>query len=142
MPRMKKASTENETPASLQAAAPAQEAKTSKTRSKVAGSAKKTVARKKAAKIEAPQAQAVEQAPVQLHQEVSPASEYPELQATNQTALPGCSVSEYEQIALLAYSFWASRGYQGGSPEEDWFRAEQEVRRRRDGRLQANAAVE
>ncbi len=41
------------------------------------------------------------------------------------------SVSEYEQIALLAYSFWEARGRQGGSPEEDWFRAEAEFRRRR-----------
>jgi hypothetical protein len=46
--------------------------------------------------------------------------------------MPGGEVSEYEQIALLAYSFWAERGYQGGSPEEDWFRAEQEIRRRRE----------
>jgi hypothetical protein len=30
-----------------------------------------------------------------------------------------------EEIAKLAYCFWADRGYQGGSPEEDWLRAEQ-----------------
>jgi hypothetical protein len=30
-------------------------------------------------------------------------------------------------IALLAYSFWESRGCQGGSPEEDWLRAEQQL---------------
>jgi len=34
-----------------------------------------------------------------------------------------------QQIARLAYSFWESRGYQGGSPEADWFRAEAEIRR-------------
>jgi hypothetical protein len=33
-----------------------------------------------------------------------------------------------EQIAHLAYSYWEARGYQGGSPEEDWLRAEQELR--------------
>ena len=33
-----------------------------------------------------------------------------------------------EQIARLAYSFWEARGRNGGSPEEDWFRAEQELR--------------
>jgi hypothetical protein len=32
-----------------------------------------------------------------------------------------------EQIACLAYSFWEARGYQGGSQEEDWLRAEREL---------------
>jgi hypothetical protein len=32
-----------------------------------------------------------------------------------------------EQIAHLAYSYWEARGYQGGSPEEDWLRAEREL---------------
>ena len=32
-----------------------------------------------------------------------------------------------EEVAKLAYSFWADRGYQGGSPEEDWLRAEQQL---------------
>ncbi len=32
------------------------------------------------------------------------------------------------EIAALAYTYWAERGYQGGSPEEDWLRAEQELR--------------
>jgi hypothetical protein len=27
----------------------------------------------------------------------------------------------------LAYSYWESRGYQGGDPLEDWVRAEQEL---------------
>lgn len=31
-----------------------------------------------------------------------------------------------EQIRILAYSYYAARGYQGGSAEEDWFRAERE----------------
>jgi hypothetical protein len=33
-----------------------------------------------------------------------------------------------EAVALLAHSFWEARGCQGGSPEEDWLRAEQELR--------------
>ena len=32
-----------------------------------------------------------------------------------------------EEIARLAYSYWEARGFQGGSPEEDWLRAEQEL---------------
>jgi|SRR5947209_952394 len=41
----------------------------------------------------------------------------------------------HEEIAALAFTFWAGRGYQGGSPEEDWLRAEQELR------MRASAAV-
>jgi hypothetical protein len=29
----------------------------------------------------------------------------------------------HDEIASLAYSYWEARGCQGGSPEEDWFRA-------------------
>ena len=36
-------------------------------------------------------------------------------------------VSLQEKIALLAYSYWEKRGRQGGAPEEDWYRAEQEI---------------
>ena len=36
----------------------------------------------------------------------------------------------YEEIANLAYSYWEARGHQGGSPDEDWQRAEQELRSR------------
>ena len=44
---------------------------------------------------------------------------------------PVAAVSEREEIANLAYSYWEARGSQGGSPEEDWSRAEREVRKRR-----------
>jgi DUF2934 family protein len=33
-----------------------------------------------------------------------------------------------DSIAQLAYSYWEQRGYQGGSAEEDWLRAERELR--------------
>ena len=33
----------------------------------------------------------------------------------------------HEEIAQLAYSYWEMRCFQGVSPEEDWFRAEQEL---------------
>jgi DUF2934 family protein len=36
---------------------------------------------------------------------------------------------EYEAIARLAYAKWEARGYEAGSPEEDWLQAEQELRR-------------
>src|SRR5262245_27184227 len=36
----------------------------------------------------------------------------------------------YEEIAKLAYSYWEARGFQGGCPDEDWFRAEVELRHR------------
>lgn len=35
-----------------------------------------------------------------------------------------------DQISELAYSYWEARGGQGGSPWEDWFRAEQELKRK------------
>ena len=34
----------------------------------------------------------------------------------------------HEQIALLAHRYWSERGYQHGRHEEDWHRAEQELR--------------
>jgi len=38
-------------------------------------------------------------------------------------AKPVQTVSQ-EEIAKLAYCYWADRGYQGGNPQEDWARAE------------------
>jgi hypothetical protein len=40
-------------------------------------------------------------------------------------------VVEQEEIAKLAYQYWEARGCTGGSPEEDWLRAEQELKARR-----------
>lgn len=34
-----------------------------------------------------------------------------------------------EEIERLARSYWAARGYQDGSAEQDWLRAEQELLR-------------
>jgi hypothetical protein len=33
----------------------------------------------------------------------------------------------FEVIARLAHSYWEARGCQGGSSEQDWLRAEQEL---------------
>jgi hypothetical protein len=35
-----------------------------------------------------------------------------------------------EEISDLAYSYWLQRGCPEGCPEEDWFRAEQELESR------------
>ena len=37
-------------------------------------------------------------------------------------------VIDRQAIARLAYSYWVARGYNGGSAEEDWLRAEREIR--------------
>lgn len=37
------------------------------------------------------------------------------------------SAPTHEEIAELAYSYWEARGGHGGSPWDDWFRAEQEL---------------
>ena len=37
----------------------------------------------------------------------------------------------HEEIACLAYAYWEARGHPYGSAEEDWFRAERELLRRR-----------
>ena len=42
-------------------------------------------------------------------------------------AAPLCQPSQ-DEIASLAYSYWAARGFAGGSSEEDWLRAERELR--------------
>ena len=36
----------------------------------------------------------------------------------------------HEDIARLAYSYWEERAGRGGSPEEDWCRAEHDIRLR------------
>jgi Protein of unknown function (DUF2934) len=37
--------------------------------------------------------------------------------------------TSYEAVALRAYGLWEKRGCPFGSPEEDWLRAEEEIRR-------------
>jgi hypothetical protein len=40
----------------------------------------------------------------------------------------------HQDIAALAHSLWQTRGCPDGSPDEDWFRASQELRARAEGR--------
>jgi len=47
------------------------------------------------------------------------------------SAAAGFTIGEQEEIERLAYSYWEERGCPGDSPDEDWFRAEAEVRSRR-----------
>jgi len=64
-----------------------------------------------------------------------PASKSPEEPEPKAVETPAPShaqtVSERDEIAKLAYSYWIARGSQGGSPEEDWRRAEKEFHSRR-----------
>jgi Protein of unknown function (DUF2934) len=46
---------------------------------------------------------------------------------STRTAKPAATVDR-EAIARLAYSYWEARGFTGGSAEQDWLRAEQEIR--------------
>jgi hypothetical protein len=39
----------------------------------------------------------------------------------------------HERIATLAQVYWQTRGCPEGSPYEDWFRAEEDIRTGRDG---------
>jgi hypothetical protein len=43
---------------------------------------------------------------------------------------PAAAASHHEAVARLAYEFWLSRGRPVGTAEEDWRRAEEEVRKR------------
>jgi Protein of unknown function (DUF2934) len=36
----------------------------------------------------------------------------------------------HQEIAELAYRYWAERGFRGGNPEEDWLRAEKTLSER------------
>jgi hypothetical protein len=52
--------------------------------------------------------------------------------AKSVTAVPeaeqSVSAEDHEAIAQLAYSYWQARGCPIGSPEEDWYRAENDLR--------------
>ena len=57
-----------------------------------------------------------------------PAAAEPESVALLADAVVSVHTPTYEEIAKLAYSYWEARGCQGGSADEDWARAEQELR--------------
>ncbi|MCZ2075897.1 MAG: DUF2934 domain-containing protein [Bryobacterales bacterium] len=62
-------------------------------------------------------------------------------QATKATPVPETSTASelqpgQEQIAALAHALWEARGCPEGSPEEDWYRAEEQLK----GQIQNTAA--
>ena len=44
------------------------------------------------------------------------------------TAAKPAALPTHDEIARLAEKYWADRGHPHGSPEEDWLRAEEELR--------------
>jgi hypothetical protein len=46
-----------------------------------------------------------------------------------QTEIKAVNVPE-DEIRRLAHQYWIDRGHHHGNPEEDWHRAEQELRKR------------
>ena len=58
--------------------------------------------------------------------EASPIVETPVVDTETKPVVAAAQVT-HEEIARLAYLFWEERGCQGGSPEEDWLRAEQQL---------------
>jgi len=51
-----------------------------------------------------------------------------QVSTVSETVVQQETVVNREAVARLAYSYWEARGFIGGSPEEDWLRAEREVR--------------
>jgi hypothetical protein len=43
---------------------------------------------------------------------------------------PVATMPSREEIESLARNYWAQRGFQDGYAEQDWFRAEQELRQK------------
>jgi len=44
----------------------------------------------------------------------------------SKVSTPAVAVNAHDQIAKIAYGYWEARGFQPGSSEQDWLRAEQE----------------
>lgn len=70
------------------------------------------------------------------HEEIAAMSTAPKMAVstneTDQRAEPvpipvESATPTHEEIAQLAYDYWEARGRPLGSPEQDWFRAEQDI---------------
>ena len=60
---------------------------------------------------------------------------YAQTEQTHRNAVNEHGIASFghSEIAALAHALWESRGSPEGSPEEDWFRAAQELRARGEG---------
>lgn len=61
----------------------------------------------------------------------SPAKRMTNAHAVAPTEEVAITPLEHKRIARLAYSYWEARGCPYGSPEEDWFGAEEELRKKK-----------
>ena len=68
--------------------------------------------------------------------------ESPDLAMTCSDEEPTCTPCVDEETACLAYSYWEARDRQGGSPDEDWLRAEEELKRQRDTKRDSSLDTE
>jgi hypothetical protein len=59
---------------------------------------------------------------------------------TTTTVEPISQPENQQEIIALAYEFWQARGCPEGTPEEDWFRAEEELKNRARPVLTAGAS--
>jgi len=66
-------------------------------------------------------------APAKRRTTLSKRSETSTSEISSKAAKQAPSVDR-DAIARLAYSYWEARGFAGGSAEEDWLRAEEEIR--------------
>lgn len=76
----------------------------------------------------APQPEIADQQAVAVVAET--AAVVPEVEIVPEVAVVAEYVPDREEIARQAYLYWEGRGCQGGSSEEDWLRAEKELRLR------------
>ena len=59
---------------------------------------------------------------------------------TTTTVEPIPQPENQQEIISLAYEFWQARGCPDGTPEDDWFRAEEELKNRTRPVLTAGAS--
>jgi len=75
------------------------------------------------------EAQDATMAPIATLPEPPPAEVTPKpAETTNPDLNSLLAALEHERISGLAYFYWEQRGCPDGSPDEDWFRAEREIR--------------
>jgi hypothetical protein len=63
--------------------------------------------------------------------QITPAHSLEEAASTGDTLEGYAAMNNREEIAKLAYKYYEERGHKHGSHEDDWYRAEREVNRRR-----------